>query len=111
MSHPSIGSVTFRRYEGPVPPASEGLAASEVQRWEFIAPEGHVFAQAEVFPGEDQWGVRLADTAPAISDSDLLRLVGRMLTWEIGCKADTIDVVLGRTHEHHALVRVGGDYV
>lgn len=107
--NPNLGRVTFRPYEGAAPAAPAGARA--VQRWEFLAPEGHVFAQAEVFEGEDQWGVRLADTAPAISDSDLLRLVARMLVWDIGCKADTVDVVLGRTHEHHALVRVGGDYV
>lgn len=74
-------------------------------------PGGPVFARAEVFPGEVQWGVRLHDRAPELEDSDLLRLVARLLVWQVGCRADTIDVVLGRTHEHHALVRVGADYV
>ena len=102
--NPSLAKVTFVR-----------VAAEErppVQVWDFWAPDGTgVFARAEVFPGDDQWGVRLQDRAPAIEISDLLRLVAKLLVWDVGCKADTVDVVLGRTHEHYPLVRVGGDYV
>lgn len=79
--------------------------------WELVAPDGTVFARAELFPGEQQWGVRLQDRAPAIEDGDLLRLVARLLVWHVECPADTVDVVLGRTHEHHILVKVGADYV
>lgn len=81
------------------------------QLWDMIGLDGTVFARAEVFPGESQWGVRVRDTAPALHDADLIKLVGRLLVWHVGCKADTVDVVLGRTHEHHPLVRVGGEYV
>jgi len=55
--------------------------------------------------------VRLADGAPELDPSALLELVSRLLVWEAGCRAETVDVVLSRTHEHYALVRVGGDYV
>lgn len=79
--------------------------------WELVAPDGAVFGRAEVFPGEHQWGVRLQDRAPALEDADLLRLVARLLVWHVQCPADTVDVVLGRTHAHHILVKVGADYV
>ena len=79
--------------------------------WDVVAPDGSVFARAEVFPGETQWGVRLRDHAPALEDADLLRLVSRLLVWHVSCPADTVDVVLGRTHVHHTLVKVGADYV
>lgn len=82
-----------------------------VQVWDLLLPNGQVFGQAEVFPGDVQWGVRIQDSAPWIPDSDLLRLTARLLVWDVGCPADTVDVVLGRTHDHHTLVRVGGDYV
>jgi hypothetical protein len=83
-----------------------------VQIWDVIDPaSGTAFARAEVFPGEIQWGVRLQDRAPALEDSDLLKLVARLLVWHVQCPADTVDVVLGRTRDHHALVKVGADYV
>jgi hypothetical protein len=95
--------VTFRRV------AERGEGA---RFWDFVAPDGAtVFARAEVFPGTVQWGVRLQDRAPALEDRDLLRLVARLLVWEIACPAETVEVVLGRTHDRHALVKVAGDYV
>ena len=97
-----LDAVTFRRVD-------DGRSA--VQVWDVVAPNGAVFARAEVFPGEQQWGVRLSDRAPAIEDGDLLRMIARLLVWHVGCPADTVDVVLGRTHAHHTLVKVGGDYV
>lgn len=106
MSAAELEKVTFRRLVPPPP----GTAAN-VQVWDMIAPDGAVFARAEVFPGQDQWGVRIQDRAPALEDADLVRLAARLLVWEVGCPADTVDVVLGRTHEHHALVKVGADYV
>lgn len=79
--------------------------------WDISAPGRGVFARAEIFPGPEQWGVRLQDRAPELDARDLLRLVARLLVWHAHCPAETVDVVLGRTHDHHPLVRVGGDYV
>jgi hypothetical protein len=98
-----------------------GPTAIDVDRAEFRAAGRNVwdigmkgdppFARAEVFPGEVQWGVRLQDRAPDLDERDLLRLVAKLLVWHVQCRAETIDVVLGRSHDHHTLVRVGGDYV
>lgn len=85
--------------------------ATGAQIWDFVAGDGTVFARAEVFSGNEQWGVRLQDRAPDLETRELVSLVGRLLVWEIGCKAETVDVVLGRTHEHQTLVRVAGEYV
>jgi hypothetical protein len=79
--------------------------------WDFLAEDGAAFARAEVFPGTDQWGVRVQDRAPDLEERDLLLLVGRLLVWEVGCTADTVEVVLGRTHERQVLVKVQGEYV
>jgi len=91
-------------------PADAGPTEADM-RYDMVAPAGHVFARAELFPAAEQWGVRLADKAPELDDSALLRLVARMLVWEAGCRAETVDVVLSRTHKHYTMVRVGGDYV
>lgn len=79
--------------------------------WDLVDEAGVAFARAEVFEGKEQWGVRVQDRAPNLADGDLLRLVGHLLVWHVSCPADTVDVVLGRTHDHHPLVRVGGEYV
>ncbi len=100
---PELEQVTFRRS------ASTQRAGAEV--WELVAASGEVIAWAEVFRAPSQWGVRLQDRIPLVSDADLVKLVGKMLTWELACSADTVDVVLGRTHDHHTLVKVGGEYV
>lgn len=93
-------------------PTDPTVGATDAKaRFDMVAPDGRVFARAELFPGPEQWGVRLADHAPELDDSALLRLVARLLVWEAGCRAETIDVVLSRTHNHYAMVRVGGDYV
>jgi hypothetical protein len=55
--------------------------------------------------------VRVHDRAPNVEDDDLLRLIARLLVWHAKCPTDTVDVVLGRTHEHHTLVKVGPDFV
>ncbi len=104
MSVVDVERVVFRPVA--VPPGS-GAA----QLFEVATPEGFVFARAEVFVGPEQWGVRLGDRAPDLDDATLLRVVARLLVWHAGCRTETVDVVLGRTHAHHPLVRVGGDYV
>ncbi len=107
LSEVDLARVTF------TPTPSPGGESSPDARahYDFISPDGFVFARAELFPAPEQWGVRLADGAPELDASALLRLVSRLLVWEAGCRAETVDVVLSRTHEHYALVRVGGDYV
>jgi hypothetical protein len=93
-------------------PALRATPPGDVQLWDFVAPTGDwVFARAEVFPGPTQWGVRVQDRAPKLSDSDLVHCVRRLLVWHVQCPADTVELVLGRSHDRIALVRVGGDYV
>lgn len=93
------------------PPRVDRIAAQAQQHWDFKDESGWVFARAEIFEGAEQWGVRVHDRAPAMEDADLLRLVAKLLVWHARCPTDTVDVVLGRTHEHHTLVKVGADYV
>jgi hypothetical protein len=94
-----------------VPPKVDEVAARAQQHWDFKDPNGHVFARAEIFEGTEQWGVRVHDRAPHLTDEELLKLVARLLVWHAHCPTDTVDVVLGRTHEHHTLVKVGADFV
>lgn len=94
-----------------VPPRVDAVAARASQHWDFKDERGYVFARAEIFEGREQWGVRVHDRAPHIPDDELLRLVAKLLVWHANCPTETVDVVLGRTHEHHTLVRVGADYV
>ena len=108
LSDVDLAQVRF----APTPDGPGGAASAATHaRYDFISPDGYVFARAELFPAPEQWGVRLADGAPELDPSALLKLVSRLLVWEAGCRAETVDVVLSRTHEHYALVRVGGDYV
>lgn len=94
-----------------VPPRVDDVAARANQHWDFKGPAGAVFMRAEVYEGVEQWGVRVHDRAPQLEDDELLRLVARLLVWHAKCPTDTVDVVLGRTHEHHTLVKVGADFV
>lgn len=94
-----------------VPPQVDSVAQRANQHWDFKDGEGVVFMRAEVYEGEEQWGVRVHDRAPNVEDQDLIRLIARLLVWHAKCPTDTVDVVLGRTHEHHTLVKVGPDFV
>ncbi|MEC7524425.1 MAG: hypothetical protein VYE22_31380 [Myxococcota bacterium] len=101
-------SVEIRRV---VPPKVDAVAKRAQQHWDFLDRSGHVFARAEIYEGSEQWGVRVHDRAPGLEDGDLLRLVARLLVWHAKCPTDTVDVVLGRSHEHHTMVKVGADFV
>lgn len=103
-----MGAVKIYRV---VPPRVDAVAAYANQHWDFKDAEGHVFARAEIFEGREQWGVRVHDRAPYLGDDELLRLIAKLLVWHANCPTDTVDVVLGRTHEHHTLVKVGADFV
>ena len=94
-----------------VPPRVDVVAAKAQQHWDFKDDAGRVFARAEIFEGREQWGVRVHDRAPELGDDDLLRLIAKLLVWHARCPTETVDVVLGRTHQHHTLVKVGADYV
>jgi hypothetical protein len=97
-----------------VPPGAarvDATSAKAQQHWDVIDEQGKSIARAEVFEGQEQWGVRLFDRAPQMHDSDLIRIVAHLLVWHAQCRTETVDVVLARTHEHHTLVRVSGDYV
>ena len=94
-----------------VPPKVDSVAREANQHWDFKNPGGQVFMRAEIYEGAEQWGVRVHDRAPDVEDSDLVRLVAKLLIWHAHCPTDTVDVVLGRTHEHHTLVKVGAEFV
>ncbi len=98
-----VSDYTFRE----LPPSANSGAN---QTWDVLA-DTTVVARADIYFGESQWGVRLMDKLPQHDASDLLRLVARLLVWECGCRADTIDVVLARTGEHYPLIRAGADYI
>lgn len=93
------------------PTSVDRVAKGASQYWDFVDQTARVFMRAEVFEGAEQWGVRVHDRAPEIDDSDLLRLIAKLLVWHARCPTDTVDVVLGRTHEHHTMVKVGADFV
>lgn len=101
------------RYARAAPERSrvDAVSAKAQQHWDVIDEAGTAIARAEIFEGTEQWGVRLFDRAPQLDDSDLLRVAAHLLVWHAQCRTETVDVVLGRTHEHHTLVRVSGDYV
>lgn len=109
-----VGLGLDRMKYAPVPPERariDATSAKAQQHWDVIDEHGKPIARAEVFEGREQWGVRLFDRAPHMHESDLLRLVAHLLVWHAHCRTDTVDVVLARSHEHHTLVRVSGDYV
>jgi hypothetical protein len=89
----------------------DAISAKAQQYWDVVDETGKPIARAEIFEGPEQWGVRLFDRAPQFHDSDLIRIVAHLLVWHAQCRTETVDVVLGRSHEHHTLVRVSGDYV
>lgn len=103
-----LGAVTMERA---APGKADAVGQRAQQHWAFKDARGVLFAHAEVFEAPEQWGVRVHDRAAQLSDAELLKMVGQMLVWHAGCRSDTVDVVLGRSHEHHTLVRVGGEYV
>lgn len=89
----------------------DGTSTKAQQHWDVVDETGATIARAEVFEGHEQWGVRFFDRAPQMHDSDLIRICAHLLVWHAQCRTETVDVVLARTHEHHTLVRVSGDYV
>lgn len=99
------------RYVRTAAAVRDGVSRNAAQHWDIVEESGKVVAHAEVFEGREQWGVRLFDQAPALEVDELVRLVAHLLVWHAQCRTETVDLVLGRTHEHQTLVRVSGDYV
>jgi hypothetical protein len=88
------------------------LSAKAKQAWDVLDPNGVTVAQAEVFEGQEQWGVRLFDKLPQLDPSDLVRVVARMLVWHANCPSETVELRIQRPGvQSQILVRVSGDYV
>ena len=106
---PDLEQVAFHRV---VPPPGVPVGPYDRQVWDLYWHTGRAFAQAEVFPAPEHWTVKLRDRAPEVDPAELVRLVGRLLLWHVGSRADTVQVVLGRRPmEPQTLVLVGGEYV
>lgn len=104
-----LDRLTFKRV---APLARDGISAKAAQFWDVITPEGHAVAQAEIFTGAEQWGVRLFDRIPQADPSDLVRIVARLLVWHAQCPTETVElVIMRRGVEKQTMVRVAGDYV
>ena len=103
--------LTNLQYEQIQADGCDRVGETAQQHWDIADAKGEVFARAEIFEGSEQWGVRLRDRAPEIPDAALVKTLAQLLVWHAGCRSETVDVVLSRNHEHHTLVRVGGDYV
>lgn len=101
MFDPDPATFTFAR----VADGDEGQ-----QVWN-VLDGAQIVGRAEVFEAPNQWGVRITEQLPKVDDPSLLRVVARLLVWECGCRTDTVDVVLMRTQQHHALIRTGADYI
>jgi hypothetical protein len=105
-----IDRLEFRRVAKPL--AKDALSANAKQFWDVVDPTTNVaIAHAEVFEKTDAWGVRLFDRAPALDETDLTRIVARLLVWHAGCTAETVELWLARTKTRSVMVRVSGDYV
>jgi len=104
-----LDRLTFRQV---APLRRDGISAKAAQFWDVVTPEGLAVAQAEVFPGPDQWGIRLFDRMPDVDVSDLVRVVARLLVWHAHCPTETVELVVMRPGvEKQTMVRVAGDYV
>lgn len=106
MIRAEIDQVTFREVA-----VTRREADAPHRLFECVAPAGHVFAKVEIWTGETQWGARILDQAPDLSEPELLRVVSNLLVWTIDCPADTVEVVLARSYARHLLIRTGPEYV
>ena len=107
--------VELVRAAGPLPGA-DAVSGRAQQHWDAIVPASgpepaRAVARIEVFEGAEQWGVRVLERAGGTDEAELLRVVAKLLVWHARCPTETVDVVLSRSHAHHTLVRVSGDYV
>jgi hypothetical protein len=103
-----VERVQFRRVS---PSARDAVSKRATQFWDVVGEDGAAIGHAEVFEKPDQWGVRLFDRAPHIDDSDLVRVVAKLLVWHAGCKVETVELWLARNNSRQVMVRVTGDYV
>ncbi len=111
MSDPiEIDRLEYRQVTAPM--ARDAVSAKAKQFWDVIDPiSKQVVAHAEIFEKTDQWGVRLFDRAPSLDETDLTRVVAKLLVWHAHCHAETVELWLARTNTRSVMVRVSGDYV
>lgn len=123
MSVPiEIDRLEYRRVAAPI--AKDKQSAKAKQFWDVVDPTTNTsIAHAEIYtlspsgaappdPGpSDEWGVRLFDRAPSLDESDLTRVVAKLLVWHANCTAETVELWLVRTNARSVMVRVLGDYV
>ena len=105
-----IDRLELRRVSAPV--ARDATSAKAKQFWDVVDPTTQkAIAHAEVFEKPDVWGVRLFDRAPQLDETDLTRIVARLLVWHAGCTTETVELWLARNGARSVMVRVSGDYV
>lgn len=106
-----LDRLEYRQVAPPKPPR-DATSTKAKQFWDVVDPESKaVVAHAEVFEKTDQWGVRLFDRAPSLDETDLTRVVAKLLVWHAHCPAETVELWLARTGARSVMVRVSGDYV
>jgi hypothetical protein len=103
-----IERMQFRRVSSS---SRDAISKRAAQFWDILTEEGAAIGHAEVFEKPDQWGVRLFDRAPQIDESDLVRIIARLLVWHAGCTVETVELWFARNGTSQVMVRVTGDYV
>jgi hypothetical protein len=93
------------------PSARDAVSKRASQFWDIVSEEGAAIGHAEIFEKPDQWGVRLFDRAPHLDESDLVRIVAKLLVWHAGCRVETVELWFARNGSRQVMVRVSGDYV
>jgi uncharacterized membrane protein (DUF2068 family) len=105
-----IDRLEIRRVAPPAP--HDATSRKATQFWDVVDPTTQkAIAHAEIFEKADQWGVRVFDRAPQLDETDLTRIVARLLVWHAGCTVETVDLWLARNGARSVMVRVSGDYV
>ncbi len=108
MSTLEVERAQFRRVS---PSIIDPVSKRATQFWDIVSEGGVAIGHAEIFEKPDQWGVRLFDRAPHLDESDLVRVVAKLLVWHAGCSVETVELWLARSKTRQVMVRVTGDYV
>lgn len=108
MSTLEVERVQFRRVSSS---GRDAISKRAAQFWDIVSEDGTAIGHAEIFEKPDQWGVRLFDRAPHLDESDLVRVVAKLLVWHAGCRAETVELWFARNGTRQVMVRVTGDYV
>jgi hypothetical protein len=108
MSTLEVERVQFRRVSST---SRDAISKRATQFWDIVDENGAAIGHAEIFEKPDQWGVRLFDRAPHLDESDLVRVVAKLLVWHAGCRVETVELWFARNGARQVMVRVTGDYV